>query len=74
MKNGDIVIGDRVQTHRTKRRWVGIVIDIEKRKEHAPLLTIKITHDKHGHLQRIQRLTLIDESWVTKLADHQFPM
>lgn len=65
MKNGDIQVGDIVQTHRTKRRWFGRVLKVEKRKDAGALLTIMITHDKHGHWQRKAKLTILDESWVT---------
>ena len=60
-----IRVGDIVQTHYTKRRWVGTVLRVEKRSGANPLLTIQITHDKHGHPQRKCRITTIDESWVT---------
>lgn len=47
----DVKVGDYV-TSNYRRRWSGIVLEVEKRKDQEPLIKVRKVLDQHGNLIR----------------------
>jgi hypothetical protein len=67
MKN-KIKVGQTVRSN-YRSKWKGEVTDVTTRPNTTPLLTVLVTHDSHGNLQRKPFKTSIDSSICTVLSD-----
>jgi hypothetical protein len=63
MKN-KFKVGQRVKSH-YRANWSGVVVEVAPRKDATPLITVNVTHDRHGNLMRKTLIKHLDQGWLT---------
>lgn len=58
---------DVVQSH-YRARWYGKVVGVNRIKD-SYIVTVAVTHDKHGRKQRKTLIKRLNQDWLTKVSD-----
>ncbi len=60
-----VEVGQFVESH-YNRRWVGVILAVEKRKDNSPLILCLIVETSDGNTPRKRILKQIDSAWMAK--------